>query len=153
MDQRLEGPGKGQTSYIGSLATHNTSMSQPAWVKGRLAAEPFFSRFFYGLIIKRSSTYMTFVMVTATTVGALCPFFAHHLLRTFFYLLHARSAPLSRGGARVHSLSAYRMRNAHPHLLILPTGIGYDYFMNAIWDSVNKGKLWKDIKDNYAEED
>ena len=68
-------------------------------------------------------------------------------------MLHARSAPLSRGGARVHSLSAYRMRNAHPHLLILPTGIGYDYFMNAIWDSVNKGKLWKDIKDNYAEED
>ena len=80
-------------------------------------------------------------------------YFAHPLLRTLFYLLHARSAPLSRGGARVHSLSAYRMRNAHPHLLILPTGIGYDYFMNAIWDSVNKGKLWKDIKDNYAEED
>ena len=81
------------------------------------------------------------------------PFFSRILFFAPFYLLHARSAPLSRGGARVHSLSAYRMRNAHPHLLILPTGIGYDYFMNAIWDSVNKGKLWKDIKDNYAEED
>ena len=44
-------------------------MVQPAWVKGRLGSEPFLSRMFYGLIVKRSSTYMTFVMVTATTVG------------------------------------------------------------------------------------
>ena len=45
-------------------------MPQPAWVTGRLQTEPFISRFFYGLVIKRSSTYMTFVMVVATGVGA-----------------------------------------------------------------------------------
>ena len=44
-------------------------MPQPAWVKGRLAPEPYLSRLFYGLIIKRSSTYMTAVMIVATTVG------------------------------------------------------------------------------------
>lgn len=27
------------------------------------------------------------------------------------------------------------------------SGIIYDYAMNAIWDGVNKGKLWKDLKD------
>ena len=48
----------------------------------------------YNLILKRSSTYMTAVMVVATTVG-----------------------------------------------------IGYDYAMNAVWDSYNRGKQWKDIKD------
>ena len=45
-------------------------MPQPAWVKGRLGSEPYLSRLFYGLILKRSSTYMTAVMITATTVGA-----------------------------------------------------------------------------------
>ena len=32
-------------------------------------------------------------------------------------------------------------------------GIGYDYAMNGVWNMMNKGKLWKDIKDNYAEEE
>ena len=44
-------------------------MPQPAWVKGRLQPEPYLSRLFYGLVVKRSSTYMGFVMVTATFVG------------------------------------------------------------------------------------
>ena len=48
---------------------HSRDMPQPAWVKGRLAPEPYLSRLFYGLIIKRSSTYMTAVMIVATTVG------------------------------------------------------------------------------------
>ena len=45
-------------------------MPQPAWVKGRLASEPFISRLWYNLVVKRSSTYMTAVMVVATSVGA-----------------------------------------------------------------------------------
>lgn len=72
-------------------------MPQPAWVKGRLQTEPYLSRLFYGVILKRSSTYMTAVMVVATTIG-----------------------------------------------------IGYDYAMDGVWNSVNKGKLWKDIKDSCA---
>ena len=32
------------------------------------------------------------------------------------------------------------------------SGIGYDMFMNSLWCSWNKGKLWKDIKNNYKEE-
>jgi len=75
------------------------TMPAPAWVTGRLAAEPALSRFVYNTIFKRSSTYMTAVMIVATA-----------------------------------------------------TGIGYDYTMNAMWDWKNKGKLWKDIKDNYSEE-
>lgn len=45
-------------------------MPQPAWVAGRLRAEPFLSRFVYSNLFKRSSTYMTVVMITATTTGA-----------------------------------------------------------------------------------
>lgn len=45
-------------------------MPQPAWVAGRLQKESFASRFFYGTILKRSSTYMTAVMVVATITGA-----------------------------------------------------------------------------------
>ena len=44
--------------------------SPPAWVQGRLQQEPFASRFFYNVVLKRSSTYMTAVMIVATTVGA-----------------------------------------------------------------------------------
>ena len=44
-------------------------MPQPSWVTGRLAAEPLWSRVLYGTILKRSSTYMTAVMITATFVG------------------------------------------------------------------------------------
>ena len=72
-------------------------MSQPAWVKGRLQTEPYLSRLFYNIVLKRSSTYMTVVMIVATTVG-----------------------------------------------------IGYDYGTDAVWNMVNKGKLWKDIKDACA---
>ena len=75
-------------------------MPQPSWVTGRLQAEPASSKFFYNLILKRSSTYMTAVMIVATTVG-----------------------------------------------------IGYDYAINAIWDNWNRGKLWKDIKNNFKEEE
>ena len=74
--------------------------AQPAWVKGRLQPEPYWSRFFYGLVLKRSSTYMTAVISVAMFVG-----------------------------------------------------IGYDYAMEGVWASVNKGKLWKDIKDNYKEDE
>ena len=45
-------------------------MPTPNWVAGRLREEPFVSRFFYNTVLKRSSTYMTGVMVVATTVGA-----------------------------------------------------------------------------------
>ena len=84
-----------------ATADHRSSqMVSPSWVKGRLQSEPFLSRLYYDLIVKRSSTYMTFVMITATFVG-----------------------------------------------------IGYDYAMDGIWNSINKGKLWKDIKDGYAEEE
>eukprot|EP00326_Haptolina_ericina_P026690 CAMPEP_0181192940 /NCGR_PEP_ID=MMETSP1096-20121128/13552_1 /TAXON_ID=156174 ORGANISM="Chrysochromulina ericina, Strain CCMP281" /NCGR_SAMPLE_ID=MMETSP1096 /ASSEMBLY_ACC=CAM_ASM_000453 /LENGTH=43 /DNA_ID= /DNA_START= /DNA_END= /DNA_ORIENTATION= len=40
-------------------------------------------------------------------------------------------------------------------VIVFATGatIGYEYFMRAIWNFNNKGKLWKDIKDNYAEEE
>ena len=75
-------------------------MPQPAWVKGRLAPEPFYSRFFYNTIVKRSSTYMMAVITTAMFVG-----------------------------------------------------IGYDYAMDSVWCTINKGKLWKDIKDSYKEEE
>ena len=75
-------------------------MPQPSWVTGRLQPEPAASKFFYNLVLKRSSTYMTAVMIVATTVG-----------------------------------------------------IGFDYGMNFIWDSHNRGKLWKDIKDNYKEDE
>ena len=44
-------------------------MVQPKWVTGRLQPEPFFSRFLYDTILKRSSTYMTAVMITATVTG------------------------------------------------------------------------------------
>ena len=57
-------------SLAGRNTREHTPMPQPAWVKGRLQTEPFLSRLFYGLIIKRSSTYMTAVMIVATTVGA-----------------------------------------------------------------------------------
>ena len=46
-------------------------MPQPAWVTGRLQQESFLSRFFYNTILKRSSTYMTAVMVVATATGML----------------------------------------------------------------------------------
>jgi hypothetical protein len=73
-------------------------MPTPNWVAGRLREEPFLSRFLYGTVLKRSSTYMAAVMVVATTVG-----------------------------------------------------IGYDYAMDGVWNMVNKGKLWKDIKNNHDE--
>lgn len=44
-------------------------MPQPAWVTGRLAPEPALSRFVYNTIFKRSSTYMTAVMIVATATG------------------------------------------------------------------------------------
>lgn len=105
-------------------------MPQPAWVKGRLAPEPYLSRLFYGLIIKRSSTYMTAVMIVATTVGT-------------------RSLPMLTPGLR-----ASRKRCAPlPFLLFLlaltscaslagpcpRAGIGYDYMMNGVWNTINKG--------------
>lgn len=74
-------------------------MPQASWITGRLSGESAASRFLYNTVLKRSSTYMTGVMVVATTVG-----------------------------------------------------IGYDMFMNSLWCSWNKGKLWKDIKNNYKEE-
>ena len=46
-----------------------SAMPSPSWVQGRLAAEPAWSRFLYNTILKRSSTYMTAVMIVATTVG------------------------------------------------------------------------------------
>jgi|EP00900_Chrysochromulina_parva_P005553 hypothetical protein len=45
-------------------------MPQPAWVAGRLQKESAVSRFFYNTILKRSSTYMTAVMIMATATGA-----------------------------------------------------------------------------------
>ena len=35
----------------------------------------------------------------------------------------------------------------------LVAGIGYEYIMNGIWNVNNKGKLWKDIKNNYQEDE
>jgi len=32
-------------------------------------------------------------------------------------------------------------------------GVGFDYAMNAYWESCNKGKLWHHIKDTYKEEE
>ncbi|KAI8878430.1 ubiquinol-cytochrome C reductase [Backusella circina FSU 941] len=29
--------------------------------------------------------------------------------------------------------------------------MGYDTLSTKVWDSVNKGKQWKDIKDNYSQ--
>ena len=75
-------------------------MVQPSWVAGRLRPEPLLSRFFYNTFVKRSSSYMATVMVTATTVG-----------------------------------------------------ICYEYSMEWIWRTANKGKLWNDIKMNYKEEE
>ncbi len=45
-------------------------MPTPSWVVGRLRPEGSASRWFYNTFLKRSSTYMATVMVTATTVGA-----------------------------------------------------------------------------------
>ena len=47
-----------------------STMPQPAWVAGRLQKESAVSRFFYNTILKRSSTYMTAVMIMATATGA-----------------------------------------------------------------------------------
>eukprot|EP00310_Coccolithus_braarudii_P020225 CAMPEP_0183351520 /NCGR_PEP_ID=MMETSP0164_2-20130417/25468_1 /TAXON_ID=221442 /ORGANISM="Coccolithus pelagicus ssp braarudi, Strain PLY182g" /LENGTH=76 /DNA_ID=CAMNT_0025523721 /DNA_START=32 /DNA_END=265 /DNA_ORIENTATION=- len=30
-------------------------------------------------------------------------------------------------------------------------GLGYDAIMNKLWNMNNKGKLWKDVKDKYAD--
>jgi len=46
-----------------------STMPQPAWVAGRLQKESAVSRFFYNTILKRSSTYMTAVMIMATATG------------------------------------------------------------------------------------
>uniref|UniRef100_A0A3B4WTD4 Complex III subunit 9 n=1 Tax=Seriola lalandi dorsalis TaxID=1841481 RepID=A0A3B4WTD4_SERLL len=32
-------------------------------------------------------------------------------------------------------------------------GLAFDNVMNGLWDMNNRGKQWKDIKNNYAEED
>ena len=45
-------------------------MPQPTWLTGRLQPEPWISRVFYDTVLKRSSTYMTAVMITATITGA-----------------------------------------------------------------------------------
>jgi hypothetical protein len=86
-------------------------MPQPAWVKGRLGTEPFISRLFYGLVVKRSSTYMMFTMVTATVVGAWL------------------AAP-KEGRAQQSATDARCSAR---------TGIGYDYAMDGIWNKLNKG--------------
>ena len=108
-------------------------MSMPAWIKGRLGTEPMISRMFYDLILKRSSTYMTAIMITATTVGArtmpaepLCP---------------EKKIEGACGGARSIDSLFHACR-------VFIAGIGYDYAMDGVWNVVNKGKLWKDIKDS-----
>ena len=60
-----------QPFLFGSSACRSNPMPQPAWVAGRLQKESFYSRFLYNTVLKRSSTYMTAVMVTATVTGAL----------------------------------------------------------------------------------
>jgi len=156
------------------------AMVQPAWVAGRLQKESYFSRLFYSTILKRSSTYMTAVMIVATATGT------HN--------------PRATGRPRpCQWFSNALVANAPEHqvLSVLLAGIGYDYAMNAVWETKNKGvsiphvarhltanapwllapapchtgfrlwqesqmplglanrvsqKLWKDIKDNYKEE-
>ena len=44
-------------------------MAVPAWVQSRVKPESPFSRFVYNTFFKRSSTYMTSVMVFATAAG------------------------------------------------------------------------------------
>ena len=55
--------------------------------------------------------------------------------------------------------AARMLISGHLHLLVLLgcapcslSGIGYDMVMNSFWRWWNKGKLWKDIKNNYKEE-
>ena len=38
-------------------------------------------------------------------------------------------------------------------LVVRATGIGFDLVMNNIWNMKNKGKLWKDVKDLYGEDE
>lgn len=113
-------------------------MAQPAWVKGRLGSEPFLSRLFYGLIVKRSSTYMTFVMVTATGVGIGYDYFMDGIWN--MVNKGVRAAP-----AR-HPFASARARARHP---LASARAGPDAAVRrATWQ-----KLWKDIKDGYQEEE
>lgn len=76
------------SDIVGSIyfTLPQATMPQPAWIQGRLGTEGPLGRFFYNTVLKRSSTYMTGVMVTATVVGALPllahiePLLAHHSL-------------------------------------------------------------------------
>lgn len=72
-------------------------MPQPAWVAGRLQKESAVSRFFYNTILKRSSTYMTAVMIMATATGA------HACWRR---AAPAAAPPLSRAGRAAPPFSA-----------------------------------------------
>jgi hypothetical protein len=103
-------------------------MPQPAWVAGRLQKESAVSRFFYNTILKRSSTYMTAVMIMATATGA-------HARAGVERLLLPRHRCRGRAERHLSSLRASLTRSA----AALRAGIGYDYAMNAIWDFKNKG--------------
>ena len=145
-------------------------MPQASWITGRLSGESAASRFLYNTVLKRSSTYMTGVMVVATTVGAprapppppplplsrllqlaRAPAFPH--VCTSRYCSAARSIAHAVPGA--FPLQPWLTTSLPPFAVSPPrscSGIGYDMFMNSLWRSWNKGKLWKDIKNNYKEE-
>ena len=89
-----------RSPFAPSLLFWQAVMAQPSWITGRLSGESAGSRLLYNTILKRSSTYMTGVMVFATTVGA------HHARAAAAWLLrlplHLRfqKTPAASAGSR-----------------------------------------------------
>ena len=86
-------------------------MPSPSWVQGRLAAEPAWSRFLYNTILKRSSTYMTAVMITATTVGI-----GYDYMIVGFWNSHNKGV---RACSTLELLAAWQTMTAHCKLPLL----------------------------------
>ena len=86
-------------------------MPSPSWVQGRLAAEPAWSRFLYNTILKRSSTYMTAVMITATTVGI-----GYDYMIVGFWNSHNKGV---RACSALELLAAWQTMTAHCKLPLL----------------------------------